>query len=159
MTTAAPQLLLNSRKHGIDAAQLAIHPEEIDEFNELLEGLSTDLRPNGEVQRLLFGQILHASWNMRIARKHEAQALLTVGPMSKSLLQLTKFYLNSERTFYRAMQELRGLQTEFAYRVTLAQVEHTGLPDVPPLVHTSKVHRQVHLIAGAPALRQRSPAA
>ena len=46
-------LLLNSRKHGIDAAQLAIHPEEVFEFNQLLEGLYADMRPNGETQRLL----------------------------------------------------------------------------------------------------------
>jgi hypothetical protein len=154
-----PPLLLNSRKHGIDAAQLAIHPEEIHEFNQLLEGLYADMRPNGEVQRILFGQILHATWNMRIARKHEAQALLESGPLNKSVQTIAKFYSNSERAFYRAMQELRNLQTEFAYRATLALAEHTGLPDVPPLVRTALVHRQVRRIAGAPALRQRSPAA
>lgn len=159
MTTSPRRLILDPRKHGIDSAQLAIHPEEIEEFNQLLEGLHDDMRPNGEVQRLLFGQILHAAWNMRIARKHEAQALLESGPLSKALQTIAKFYLSNDRAFYRAMKELRSLQTEFAYRVTLARAEQTSLPDVPPLVHTSIVHRQVRLIAGAPALRQRSPAA
>ena len=152
------ELLLNSRKHGIDAAQLAIHQHEFEEFNQLLEGLYLDMRPNGETQRLLFGQILHAIWNMRIARKHEAQALLASGPLNKDVQALTKFYLTYERAFHRAVAELRSLQTEFAYRATLAQVEHTGLPDVPPLVRTSQVHKQVRLVAGTPALRLRSSA-
>ena len=153
-------LLLNSRKHGIDAAQLAIHPHEIDEFNQLLEGLYFDMRPNGETQRLLFGQIIHATWNMRIARKHEAQALLTSGPLNKDVQALTKFYLTYERAFHRGVAELRALQTEFAYRATLADVERVDVPDVPPLVRTADVHKQVRRFAGTPAaLRQRSPSA
>jgi hypothetical protein len=159
MTKTSPLLLLNSRKHGIDAAQLAIHPEEIDEFNQLLEGLSADLRPTGEVQRILFGQILHASWNMRIARKHEAQALLESGPMNKNVQTIAKFYLSSERAFFRAMHELRNLQNEFAYRATLAEAEETDLPDVPPLVQTSIIHRQVRQTTGSRPFLQRSPAA
>ncbi len=151
-------LLLNSRKHGIDAAQLAIHPEEIFEFNQLLEGLYADMRPNGETQRLLFGQILHAFWNMRIARKHEAQALLISGPLNKNVQALSKFYATNERTFHRATAELRNLQTEFAYRATLAQADEAGLPDVPPLVRTSDVHKQVRRMAGAQLLLKR-PAA
>ena len=143
-------LQLDSRKHGIDAAQLAIHPDETYEFNQLLEGLYDDMRPNGETQRLLFGQMLHAAWNMRIARKHEAQHLLLHGPTGKELAAISRFYLNYERTFYRAFNELRTLQTEFAYRVTLARTEHTELPDVPPLVRTAIVHRQVRLATDAP---------
>lgn len=148
-------LLLNSRKHGIDSAQLAIHPEEVFEFNQLLEGLYADMRPNGETQRLLFGQILHAFWNMRIARKHEAQALLASGPLNKNVQALSKFYATNERTFHRATSELRNLQTEFAYRATLAQAEQSGLPDVPPLVRTSEVHKQVRRMAGAQLLLKR----
>ena len=152
--SAMTDLLLNPRKHGIDAAQLAIHPEEVLEFNQLLEGLHLDMRPNGETQRLLFGQILHATWNMRIARKHEAQALLVSGPASKNVQAITKFYLIYERTFHRAIAELRSLQTEFAYRATLADEEDSSLPDVPPLVRTSEVHKQVRRVAApATALR------
>ena len=151
-------LYLDSRKHGIDAAQLAIHPHEVHEFNQLLEGLCDDMRPTGETQRLLFGQILHAAWNMRIARKHEAQALLESGPAGKTLQTVTKFYQLNERAFYRAMAELRNLQTEFAYRVTLAERERTSLPDVPPLVRTAEVHKQVRIAARAPAARRRSQA-
>ena len=147
------ELLLNSRKHGIDAAQLAIHPHEIDEFNQFLEGLCEDMRPNGETQRLLFGQILHAAWNMRIGRKYEAQALLTAGPLNKDVQALTKFYMTYERAFHRAMVELRALQTEFSYRATLASAERTCLPDVPPLVQTAKVHKQVRSALKTPDIR------
>jgi len=149
-------LLLDSRKHGIDAAQLAIHPDEINEFNRLLEGLHDDMRPSGEIQRILFGQILHSAWNMRIARKHQAQALLNSGPAGKAVETIARFYLSTERTFHRAMKELRELQTELAYRATLSGVERTSLPDVPPLVRTAMVHKQVRRHAGTPVFRQRS---
>lgn len=137
------QLNLNSRKHGIDAAQLAIHPEEIFEFNLFLDGLYDDMRPSGETQRLLFGQILHAAWNMRIARKHEAEELLASGPLNPKVQALSKFYTLNERAFHRAINELRSLQTEFAYRATLAEADGTALPNVPPLVRTAEVHRRV----------------
>ena len=149
------QLQLSSRKHGIDAAQLAIHPTEIPEFNQLLAGLYQDLRPDGEVQRLLFGQILHSFWNMRIARKHQAQALLLGGPMHKDVQGISKFFIASERSFHRTTAELRSLQTELAYRATLADTEDSDLPDVPPLVRTAEVHKLVRRIAGFPALRRR----
>ena len=147
-------LNLDSRKHGIDAAQLAIHPAEVHEFNQLLDGLYTDMRPTGEIQRLLFGQILHSGWNMRIARKHEAQALLKFGPASTSVQSTMRFYRDNERTFYRALTELRNLQTELAYRATLAEQEDATLPDVPPLVRTAQVHKQVRQTAAEPVLRR-----
>lgn len=140
-------LQLDSRKHGIDPAQLAIHQEEIPEFNELLAGLYQDMRPNGELQRILFGQILHAFWNMRIARQHQAQALLKAGPLHSDIPALSKFLIANERAFYRAITELRSLQTELAYRATLASNEDSPLPDVPPLVRTAEVHKQVRLTA------------
>ena len=151
MTELKLQLNLNPRKHGIDAAQLAIHPEEVLEFNEILEGLFDDLRPNGELQRLLFGQVLHAHWNMRIARKKQAQLLLATGPMSKDIQALSKFFTAAERSFHKALAELRAMQTEFAYRVTLAQAQDRPLPNVPPLVRTSEVHKQVRRVIGSPA--------
>ena len=141
---AMTALLLDSRKHGIDAAQLAIHPEETHEFNQLLEGLYADMRPNGEAQRILFGQILHAVWNLRIGRKYEARHLLEHGPVGKQLADIMRFCRTYERTYYRAVDELRTLQTEFAYRVTLARCENSAtLPDVPPLVRTALVHKLV----------------
>ena len=116
--------------------------------SQLLEGLYVDMRPNGETQRLLFGQILHSVWNMRIARKHQAQVLLASGPLHKDIQTLAKFYNNCERAFHRAVSELRSLQTEFAYRATLADTERSEMPDVPPLVRTAEVHRQVRIFAG-----------
>ena len=149
------QLQLSSRKHGIDAAQLAIHPDEVPEFNQLLEGLYEDMRPRGELQRLLFGQILHAFWNMRIARKHEATALLAGKPLHKEVQAISKFLTTHQRAFHRAVAELRSVQTELSYRATLAEAEDTDLPDVPPLVRTADVHRQVRRIAGSQAPRHR----
>src|SRR5450432_645115 len=111
---------LDPRKHGIDGSQLAIRADEINEFNRFLSGLYEDMKPSGETQRLLFAQILHASWNMRIARREEAIVILKFGLTADSLKPISVFYSRSEREFHKAMSALRDLQTELAYRATLA---------------------------------------
>ena len=135
---------LDPRKHGIDASQLAIRADEITEFNRVLTGLFDDLRPSGEIQRLLFGQILHACWNMRIGRREEAKILLEYGPAASSLKPILQFYSKSERQYHKAIASLRELQTELAYRATLAGDQTSPLPNVPPLVRTAHVHKLVH---------------
>ena len=134
---------LDPRKHGIDASQLAIRADEITEFNRVLNGLFDDLRPSGELQRLLFGQILHACWNMRIARREEAKILLEYGPAAASLKPILQFYSKSERGYHKSIASLRELQTELSYRVTLAGDQTSPLPNVPPLVRTAHVHKLV----------------
>jgi hypothetical protein len=125
---------------------LAIRPEDIDEFNQFLTGLFDDLRPTGEMQRFLFGQILHAAWNMRLARKQEAQELIARADCASKVARAIAIqYRQHERSFFHAMKELRELQTEHAYRATLANEQDSALPDVPPLVRTSQVHRQVRM--------------
>jgi hypothetical protein len=145
---------LDPRKHGIDASQLAIHPHEILEFNRFLSGLYDDMRPSGEIQRLLFGQILYASWNMRLARIEEAKILLELGAAAAALKAISQFYSKSERAFYKAVSELRNIQTELAYRATLANSQDVPLPDIPPLVRTAQVHKQVRSTTGNRTLLQ-----
>ncbi|HEY3743918.1 MAG TPA: hypothetical protein VGL53_28940 [Bryobacteraceae bacterium] len=139
---------LDPRKHGIDESQLAIRPHEIHEFNRFLAGLFLDMRPSGEIQRLLFGQILHASWNIRIARIEEAKILLASGPAAPALRAVSQFLQRSERAFFKAVAELRNMQTELAYRATLAATQDAPLPDIPPLVSTALVHKQVRSTTG-----------
>lgn len=143
---------LDPRKHGIDESQLAIRPHETHEFNRFLAGLFLDMRPSGEIQRLLFGQILHASWNIRIARIEEARILLESGPAAPALKAVSQFLLKSERAFFKAVSELRDIQTELAYRATLAGTQDAPLPDIPPLVRTALVHKQVRGTTGKKTL-------
>lgn len=145
---------LDLSKHGIDASQLAIRADEIHEFNRFLSGLFSDMRPSGETQRLLFGQILHASWNMRIARREEATVILQYGVASNSLKLISLFYVRTERELHKSMAALRELQTELAYRATLAGDEAGPLPGIPPLVRSAHVHKLVRTTIGSGALRQ-----
>jgi len=132
------QLQLDPRKHGIGPTELAVRPEEIDEFNQFLEGMFNDYRPAGEAQRLMFGQILHASWNMRIARQLEAQALICCTSVEfKDLQSILRFLRQNERTFVRATKDLRNLQIEVARRETLAVPLDTSI-----LVSTRRITRQ-----------------
>jgi len=139
---------LDPRKHGLDASQLAVRPDEAAEFNRFLAGLFDDMRPSGELQRLLFGQIVYASWNMRISRKSEAALLLEHGPVAQNLKPVSQFYTRNERAFYKAVTELRNLQTELAYRATLSSDQDIEIPDVPPLVRTAQVHKQLRATTG-----------
>ena len=139
---------LDSSKHGIDAAQLAIRADEIHEFNRFLRGLYEDLRPAGELQRMLFGQILHAGWNLRIGRREEASILLAFGPAHASLKTVLQFITRAERELHKSLAALRELQTELAYRATLAAEDDDEMPNLPPLVRTAHVHRQVRASLG-----------
>lgn len=145
---------LDPRKHGIDSTQLAIRADEINEFNRFLAGLFDDLRPNGESQRLLFGQILHAVWNMRIARREEAKILLASGPSATALKPVSQFYTRAERQYHKASAALRDIQTELAYRATLAGEQEIPLPEIPPLVRTAQVHKLVRTTIGSKVWNQ-----
>jgi len=145
---------LDPRKHGIDPTQLAIRANEISEFNRFLNGLFDDMRPSGEIQRILFGQILHANWNMRIVRREEAIIILESGAAAPALKIISQSYTRYERSFYKAVGELRNIQTELAYRATLAGEQCVPIPDIPPLVRTAHVHKLVRSTIGRKTLSE-----
>jgi len=46
----------NARKHGLSARQLAIAPQDRDEFEELLAHYQTEINPRGPIQQTLFDE-------------------------------------------------------------------------------------------------------
>ena len=63
----------NATRHGLSGKDLVILPGEEDEFAQLLENLSTELLPEGQLEEVLFQQILHGAWNLRRCRRAETE--------------------------------------------------------------------------------------
>ena len=111
----------NARKHGLCAKQLAIQPQDLNEFDELLAGFQEKVRPRGAIQQTLFDELVAAAWNLRRVRIL-ASDLDLLDPQQD---RLARHHSRLERTFYRALQELKALQTDQAVRhLTPPEIRH-----------------------------------
>jgi hypothetical protein len=113
----------NARKHGLTAEDLVIGPEDRQEFDELLTGLQADVSPQGELQQILFDDLVAAAWNLRRIRRMETELcagaatyedLLNDDDIQKKLDRLARHKSRIERTFHRSLKELKVLQTNAA---------------------------------------------
>jgi len=116
----------NALQHGLRSRQALVFPGEEPEYHRLRAGLQADLQPAGELETVLFDQIVHASWNMRRCRLAETGFLHQAsGPALDPLLddvgdarlrRIDQYARRAERAFYHAIKELRAIQTERQYR-------------------------------------------
>jgi hypothetical protein len=110
----------NARTHGLTASQLFIPAEERSEFDELHATLLADIRPEGALQETLFEQVIAAEWNLRRIRRMEAQLnasapsldSLDDSVLTKKLDRLARHRTSNERSYHRALRELKSLQTD-----------------------------------------------
>jgi hypothetical protein len=138
----------NARKHGLTARELVVAPEERGDFESLRESLLAELAPLGVLEVLTFNQLLHAAWNLRRCRRLEAD-LAVNGPdplidesAARSVDRLSLYAARAERAYYRAIRELRALQTN---RVLIAlELPSNVRALVPPLVCIDKLTKRTH---------------
>ncbi len=71
----------NSLKHGLTARQTVIPGEDPAEFELLLEDLTAERRPIGELELQLTGEIAACLWRLARARQREADLLETCGDL------------------------------------------------------------------------------
>jgi hypothetical protein len=118
----------NARKHGLTSAHLVIAPEERAEFEQFLTELETEIRPQGPLQQILFDQLAASAWNLRrvcgmelelTAQIKTSTDLLNNPDLTAQLDRLARHHTRIERTFYRALRELKALQTDVALAPTL----------------------------------------
>ena len=105
----------NARKHGLTAKQLTIKPEELAEFDDMLAGYQFEINPRGAIQQTLFDELVAAAWNLRRVRILESQLDL----LDPQFDRLARHQARFERTFHRALKELKALQTSAAVRYLL----------------------------------------
>lgn len=135
----------NARTHGLSAGHLFIPDGAQDEFASLSRSLFADVCPVGEIQMQFFEQLLHASWNTQIARRLLADAL---AHFDEHKIALANRYVGQyERSFARALKEIKTLQTDLALRLIEQNEPISGLP----------VTCDVKTIAAAVASITRSP--
>ena len=136
----------NARKHGLTARELVVLPGEREDFDSLRDELLAELCPQGVIEMLTFNQLLHAAWNLRRIRRLEADlAAGGADPLldqsaARTLDRFNLYATRAERAYYRAIRELRTLQTERASRaLKLTPAEQA---QVPPLVSINEAMKR-----------------
>ncbi|QOY86226.1 hypothetical protein [Paludibaculum fermentans] len=108
----------NARKHGLTSLALKIGEYERIEFDTLAAELRLQTRPTGCLEEELFHRILSHSWNLRRIETFESLILAETNPLAEpgpeaaNLDRYARYRRDLERSLYRALNELRKLQTE-----------------------------------------------
>ena len=116
----------NARKHGLSARHLFIPDDRQGEFNEMYLAYLKELQPLGEIQGAHFEQLIHALWNLNIARELHAVALSHLD--HKNIANAARYLSQFERSFAKALKMLKDEQTDFALRAVPENEPIAGLP-------------------------------
>jgi hypothetical protein len=141
----------NSRTHGLCSKDRLVANEDQDEFETMEVKLLLDVGPKGELEQILFSELVTASWQLRrIARMetelsagHESYAsLLDDETLQKKFDRLGRHHTRFERTFHRNLKELKALQTSRAQKDEAPQ-ENSHRPDLAtPAKPASKISKR-----------------
>jgi hypothetical protein len=119
---------LNALRHGLTAAHLVIGPEDRAEIEQMLAEFRDEIEPKGPLQHALFDQLVSAAWNLRRVRRMETELcaaaqsyrdLLDDEQLQKKLDRLSRHHTRLERSFHRALKELKAFHTDAALIPTL----------------------------------------
>ncbi len=107
----------NAVRHGLTAKHLIVRDDEREDFECLRAGLAAEVAPQGPLEQIVFDELIHAAWNLRRFRRLEAEAE-TASPdpladpdLDAFLDRLARYQARAQRSWYRALKELRTLQT------------------------------------------------
>jgi hypothetical protein len=118
----------NSLRHGLTSREVVIPPGREAEFRALQNALSVEIQPEGAIEELVFRQLVHAAWNLERIRRMEAE--LDLADPKFSLL--LRYQAQAERSFQRALKQLRELQTlrhqQELHAIFVPPQEGLGLP-------------------------------
>ena len=92
------------------AQQLNIQPADREEFDGLCAKYQQQINPQGALEQTLFDELLTAVWNLRCVRILEAE----IGMLDPRYDRLARHHARFERTFHRALNQLRTIQTDAA---------------------------------------------
>jgi hypothetical protein len=136
----------NALRHGLTAKHLVIRDDEHEEFQEFQNSLAAELQPQGALETFTFQELLHAAWNLHRFRRIEARcscgtAKDLIDPEITVILdRLGRYQARAQRAYYKALQQLRTLQTDRALRALKLTEEE--LADVPPVADIRKLTKQ-----------------
>jgi hypothetical protein len=136
----------NALKHGLTAKHLVIRPDEEEEFAALRDALEAELDPQGALETITFREILHAAWNLHRFRRIEGEVCrgdiedFLRREETAILDRLSRYQARAQRAYYRAIQELRALQTNRALRAGQSGCQSAAEP--PALAEVAKLTKQ-----------------
>jgi hypothetical protein len=135
----------NGRIHGFTASRIVFQtPEEQEDYDALLAGYTTNLKPKGLVELDIFHQLIHAAWRLRnlaiadaqLYEKAGADPILCENPeIEKRAALLHRYRTTAERAYQRALNQLKALQNNRLYQ---EQFPKLLPPDAPPLANAER---------------------
>ena len=134
----------NARTHGLTSRDLVVAEHEREEFEQFQSALIEELKPEGPLETTVVRQLLHAAWNLQRIRRMESELwqiepnLLLSDDSSKAFERLARYQARTERSYYRALKELKDLQLNRVLRATLPE---PLLAVLPALVSAEKIKR------------------
>jgi hypothetical protein len=138
----------NALRHGLTARHLVIRDDEHEEFDALLNSLSSELDPQGAIETVAFHELLHAAWSLHRFRRIEAEASRgTVedftDPATTAVLdRLSRYQARAQRAWQKALHELRVLQTNRALRALKLNGQEAA--EVPTIASINDLTKQTH---------------
>jgi hypothetical protein len=153
----------NALKTGIQATSLVIPGEDPAELQELASGYHREFQPATPLERFVVDSLIHDEWQIR--RYHAIEARLWEQALSvedsnlgeaytRNLPAFTRLHRrleSAERSYYRALQELRRLQASKADELDLGA--QPLAPDPPPPAGELASFSVSREIAGSAPLR------
>jgi hypothetical protein len=139
----------NAVRHGLTARHLVVRDDEREDLAQLQAELTAELDPSGPTETIVFEELLHAAWNLRRFRRIEAELstgsatdFAPDGVNTAALDRLTRYQARAQRSYYRAVAELRTLQTNRALRgvklVPEADAEIPAITDINDLTKQTR---------------------
>ncbi len=148
----------NALRHGLTSTRLVIRDDEREEFASFRDGLVLELNPQGAVEQVTFDDLLHAAWNLQRFRRLEAETCtgtlddFTNPETAASLDRLGRYQARSQRAYYRALAELRKLQTNRALRGF--KLDRETEANVPAITDINNLTKQSRSEVQAEAMKQ-----
>jgi hypothetical protein len=137
----------NAVKHGLTSRQFVVPEDQREAFDQLRDALLAEIDPQGALEMTTFDQLLHCAWNLQRFRSLEA-GLMTgdLDPLldesaAKTLDRLYRYRGAAERGYYRAVKELRTLQTA---RTMRRQLDEKQAEQLPALVSLKDLTKRTH---------------
>ncbi len=138
----------NARTHGLTAKDVIIaNPEEQTEFDELIALHLAEVKPNGSIEQVIFDQMMADTWNLRRIRRLETALNQDIDPLAaldderlqSKLERIARHRTRIERSYFRSLKELSGLQTERV--LTRCTEQSSDYSDISPLLSTAEFRR------------------
>jgi hypothetical protein len=141
----------NNFRSGLTSRELVVLPGQEDLFVQWITSLDDAIQPCGALEFDVFRQLAHASWTLHRCRQAEVQSFnnqrhkgydILAYPVSEDTLKLIDLYTRrAERSYQRALKELKNLQTDRLLR-------DSSHPAPAPLADPRIVNQQKQFAAG-----------